>query len=799
MNQNIKHRRPGKSFFGLRCSAAAVALLLAGAVHAQARLSVEQPAQPLDQALNQVAAKAGVQVLFSSAATEGRRAPALKGSYSAREALELLLAGSGLSLRSQDERSFTIVPGTADDAALPVVRTRATLERESPTGAVGGYIARRSATGTKTDTALAQTPMAISVVPAEQIADQNALSVAEALRYSAGVFAEYRGASNLHDEMVLRGFQYAPRYFNGLLYGSGSLGQLDPYLLERVEVLRGPASVLYGQASPGGVVNLISKQPSRDAKQEVFVGAGNRSRLAAGVDVGGALSDDDRLLYRVVAAAEKTDLQEDYLQQQRYSVSPSLAWRLSPQTELQVQALIQHEPDAGFRNFMEAAGTLTPTKYGYIPPEFLVSDPHYDQSTRDQAGIGYQLQHRVGEALTLRQNLRVNKIDTDYRTLIWNALKADEATISRTASGGSEDMVQLQADNQLQYEFSGGGVAHKLLLGLDLRQSKRDYQWGMNFDAPSINWRQPVYNLSSIVLKDRLTETRTTARQTGLYLQDQIEIGQLSLLAGGRQDWARVDIDDHRSKTSTSFSDSAFTGRVGAVYAFANQISPYASYSTSFEPTLETDAKGNAFKPTRAQQIELGVKLAPEQAGYSLSAALYQLTQQDVLSYDYASSSNYQIGEIRARGLELEARAEVSRALNLIASYSQIDAKVTRTMDAKSLDKMPSRIPKHQLSVWAKYEQASGPLAGLGLGLGARKIGASEGDAANSFEVPGTTLIDAALSFDFALWSRSLAGLKLQLNAANLADKIHVASCASRYACFYGNGRVVTGSVRYTW
>lgn len=783
-----------------RLALAALGLLLAGAVHAQARLPVDLPAQPLDQALQQLARSAGVQVFFSATLTEGRQAPALKGSYSAREALEKLLAGSGLVLSSDDERSFTIAaPRRGDSGVLPTLRARATGS-DPATGVVGGYAARASGTATKTDTPLLRTPQSISVIPQEQIADQAAHSVAEALRYTSGVFTEYRGASNLHDEMVLRGFQYAPRYLNGLLYGSGSLGQVDPYLVERVELLRGPSSVLYGQASPGGIVNLITKQPDPQARQEVVLGAGNRGRAMLGADLGGVLSQDGTLSWRLAAMAERTDLQEDHLEQRRFALTPSLLWKPDARTELRVQAFIQHEPDAGFRNFMEAAGTLTPTAQGFIPRNFLVSDPHYDRSTRDQAALGYQFRHQFDGGVQFRQNLRLNNIESDYRTLIWNALQSDGLTITRMASGGSEDMRQLQLDNQLQADLVLGGVTHKLLAGLDLRHARRDYEWGMNrATTPSINWMAPVYNVSNVVLTPN-SDSRTTARQAGLYLQDQIEVGALSLVLGGRQDWARTTVDEKLYKTHDRFKDSAFSGRVGAVYQLGNGLAPYASYSTSFEPVLEVAPQGQpAFEPMRARQAELGLRWAPERAGYSLSAAAYDLRQRNVVNYDYATQRSYQTGEVRSRGLELEARGELTRELQLVASYAYIDAKVTRSVDASTVGKMPARIPKQQVAAWAKWETAQGPLAGLGLGLGLRRVGSSEGDAGNNFEVPGATLVDASLSFDFAQWAQSLSGWKLQLNAANLADKRYVASCASRWACFYGNGRVVTGSVRYQW
>lgn len=773
---------------------------MAGAVQAQDRQAFDLPAQPLDQSITQFARQAGVQIFFAAPLAEGRRAPALKGSYTAREALEQILAGSGLVPKVQDERTYTLEPA-ADGAVLPAVRVRASGEGESPTGVVGGYVARRSATATKTDTALDRTPQSVSVVSAEAIADQNALSVAEALRYSSGVFTEYRGASNLHDELVLRGFQYAPRYLNGLLYGGGSLGQVDPYLVERVELLRGPSSVLYGQASPGGIVNLVSKQPDPAARQEVVAGFGNRNRASLAADLGGSLGDDERVTWRLAASAEKVGLQEDHLRQERVAVSPSLTWAIDAQTELRVQAVLQHEPEAGFRNFMEAAGVLEPTTYGYIPRSFLVSDPSYDRSTRDQYSLGYQFSHRFDDSLRVRQNLRVNRIDSDYRTLIWGALQADEETISRVASGGSEDLRQAQVDNQLQYDVTAGGMAHKVLAGLDLRDTRRNYQWGMNTTVPSINWRDPVYGVvSDVALTAYPSQSTTRSRQAGLYVQDQIEFGPWSLLGGLRQDWARTTLDDQIAGARQTVRDHAATGRLGAVYALAGGISPYASYSTSFEPVLDDPGAGNPmFQPMRAQQVELGVKVSPKDSQQSYSVAVYDLRQQNVLTYDPVTNAAFQTGEVRVKGAELEARTEVMRQLSLIASYSVTDAEVSRSLDADAVGKAPARIPKQQGSVWARYEQRSGPLAGVGVGLGVRRVGASQGDAANTFEVPGVTLLDASLTIDFAEWSRSLAGFKLQFNAANLEDKRHVASCASRWACFYGNGRVLTGSLRYAW
>lgn len=657
---------------------------------------------------------------------------------------------------------------------------------------VNGYVAEGSVSGTKTATPLAKTAQAINVVPATQIADQAATSVAAALRYSPGIFTEYRGTSNLHDETFVRGFGYVPRYVDGLAFGSGSFGQIDPWLLDRVELVKGPSSVLYGQANPGGLITMTTKKANGDRIREVKSTIGSHGRAGLAFDFGDRLSDT--LDWRVAATGWRVDTQEEGLEQERYSIAPSLRWTPTDATTLTVTALVQDEPDAGFRNFREAAGTLNPTVNGvYIPGDFLVSDPAWDKSTRRTLVLGTELEHRLGEATTLRAKARLSQIDTQYQTLTWGSLAADGITISRSASGGTDDLRQALADVSVEHRFATGAAEHTLLVGLDAQDSRRDYHWGFDFSVPSIDWTNPVYGHSGFDLTERVSDTTTDSRQIGLYLQDQVEIGRLNLSAGLRFDDFDIAVRDNTTGTTSDFSDKATTGRLGLLYAFDNGVAPYASYATSFEPVTESSGTATPFDPTEAEQVELGVKWASDDSRFFAQAAIFDLQQTGVITYDPTTWAAEQIGRIDSRGLELETRAELAGGWSVIASATWLDAEIRQSSRSTEVGNTPARLPEFTASLWTKYTSE----AGYDIGIGLRHIGKSQGDSANSFEVPAVTLVDLALGYDFGKLSPAYDGLHGQINVQNLTDKFYTASCASAYACFVGQERTVIAALDY--
>ena len=705
---------------------------------------------------------------------------------------------------AQAQESASVALGTVNVDALD----------ERGDGPVQGYVARQSLSGTKTDTPIAETPQSISVVPRQQMEDQQVESVAEALRYTPGVFSEYRGASNVRDEVIVRGFAYVPRYLDGMLLGGDvDYAKIYPYLLERVELLAGPSSVLYGQVNPGGIINMVSKKPIFDRPlREIELTIGNNMMFQGSFDFSDRIVGSDTLAFRIVGTGLSTNLQENFAKQQGIAVAPSLTWAPSADTTLTILSGFEYEPDFGYRNFLDAAGTVWPIKgYGYVPRDFFVSDPNYETAERTQAWIGYEFEHKVSDALTLRQKLRYYWVDYDQYTLVWGWTSADPKTgantvVHRTASGGGDTWGTFTNDNQAEFKLSTGPAEHTILAGLDYRFRSREYNWGYNWsDVPTISLTNPIYgyNFSNLVLSP-YSDQDLSASQLGVYLQDQVKIGDLHLIAGIREDWADTSIAEYVSPSALGYNDSAFTYRVGALYTFSNGIAPYASYSTSFEPAIYAPPSGEApFKPTTAQQFEVGVKYAPEGTRTLLTAAFYDIWQQNVVQNIYVPAYGayvyQQIGEVHNRGFEFSARTEVNKNLSLIAAYSYIDSTITETGVTSELGKTPSRIPQNTASLWATYAFDTGNLRGLEVGGGVRYIGTSWGNNANTFEVPAYTLFDAMLKYDLGVLDAGMQGAQLQFNAKNIGNLTYVASCANAYSCFYGEGLSVTGSVKYNW
>jgi iron complex outermembrane receptor protein len=712
------------------------------------------------------------------------------------------LVVEGQSVKKPAKKKVATKAKTQPQAAAqqPASQQDGSSSGEKANGPVNGYVAKQTATGTKTDTPIAKVPQSIAVVPKDQMEDQQVGSVAEALRYTPGVFTDYRGASNLKDEMFVRGFYYVPRYLDGTyLAGDLSYAKIDPYLLERIELLSGPSSVLYGQGNPGGIVNMVSKRPTDTPLHEVQLTFGSDKQLGLAFDFSDKEAGSNQLSYRVTGSGFDRDLQEDFTEQRSYAIAPSLTWRPDAATELTLHGGYQNEPDMGFRNFLDAAGTLTPIPgYGYVPRSFFISDPDFEKAEREQYWAGYEFEHAFNNALTVRQNVRVHHVDHEHHTLVYG--NRSGTTVTRTASGGTESWDTVSIDNQVQAKIQTGPATHTVLAGLDYLHRTRDYVWGYG-SAPSIDLANPTYGVGSITLGTSYDET-LKAEQTGVYVQDQIDIGRFTFTAGARYDWASTDITDKLGTNDQSYDDTAFTWRVGAVYTFDNGFAPYVSYATSFDPSLYTPPAGvGAFDPTTAEQYEIGVKYAPKGTRTLLTAAYYDLTQEDVVMSEWIGGASVyrQIGEIHNKGVELSARTELTDNLSVIASYAHIDSEVVDSVSAAEIGKMPARIPKDQAALWAKYSFDRSFFPGLTLGAGVRYVGESWGNSANTFEVPEVTLFDAMARYDFGALAPSLEGVDLQVNVKNIGDETYVASCANAYACFYGEGRVVTGTLTYRW
>lgn len=770
--------------------------------------------QSLGNALDRFAEPTGLSFAYRSADIASLATNGLTGDFTATEGLRRLLAGTGAAFQFTGPTTVTITKPQASGAlTLDTVAVSGQRTLESAWGPADGYIATRSATGTKTDTPLIETPQAINVVTREQMDDQGSRTLTESLRYTPGVIAQYGNNDVRHDWLTVRGFTPA-RYLDGLRLPFGARGYAQPRIetfgLERIEVLKGPASLLYGQGNPGGTVNMVKKRPTAEEVREIELQTGSHDRMQAGLDLGGKLNDDGSLLYRLVALGRKSDTQFDYVEEEKFYVAPSLTWQATDDTKITFFGEYQKidAPGGGGAPALPAIGTLYPGSQGKLPRETFVGEPGYDHFENTQWFAGYELDHRLDDTWSLRQNLRYGDVDVDTQRVqaFCPASPCDPSALGRYAWAFPESARMLTVDNQAIADFRTGSVAHKTLIGFDYSYEDSVFEESQLVFLPTpFNAYNPSYGaaVSRPPTAMRIDQER---RQLGLYLQDQMKIDRLTLVLGGRYDWADTDT---RTQTATSNAeaaqdDRAFTGRVGAVYNFDNGLAPYASYSTSFQPSSGTDSSGSPFDPTEGEQFEVGVKYQPTGLRSFVTLSAYQLTQQNVLTPDPANTRfNTQTGEVRMRGLELEGKAQLTTGLSLIASYAYTDSEITKAnANASGVNTEGNRlafVPEHQAAAWLDYEMPAGALRGLGFGGGVRYVGQTFGDNTNNFDVPGYTLVDAGIRYDLGQLKPSLQGMQLALDVSNLFDKEYVATCLSATGCYWGVGRTIYATLKYSW
>ncbi|WP_411033689.1 TonB-dependent siderophore receptor [Shinella sp. BYT-45] len=796
------------------------------------------PAQPLSSAIAAFVRKTGWEVGFTSQAVAGKRSAPVTGAMAPAQALRTLLAGTGVSVRISGPFTAALVAGPAAGAiaadGATVLETITVEGRgESAWGPVEGIVARRSGTASKTDAALIETPQSISVVSRDQIDQQSARTVSESLRYTPGVLTGTAGLqSRRFDPVFVRGFggfsaaaTYA-QYLDGLKWHHGPRTsiQIDSYLLERVETFRGPSSVLYGQATPGGFVNMVSKRPSDVGSHEVYTSVGSYGRVEGGFDSTGPLNEEGTLLYRLIGLGRLGETQVDYQNDERAMIAPSLTWTPEADTTLIIQAMYQRDPRTSDAGFLPPIGTVLPGPYGYIPRDFFQGDPNYNHFERSQASIGYQFEHRFDETWKFRQNLRFGYMEDDIKSVNFQSLAADGRTINRNASYSVHKDYSFSVDNQIQAEFSTGGADHTFLAGLDYQRYRNRFNYGQGLAGP-IDWTNPVYGIP--ITPVRLTfDRKEPFDQLGIYAQDQISYGNWRLWLSGRHDWAesRSQITNMITGANGGTSEaesSAFTGRIGLLYLFDNGLAPYVSYSTSFEPALGMDYHHNALKPMTGEQVEAGLKFEPEGYDASVTLSAFHITKNNVTATDPdpthvcpglpQNRCVTQNGEVASKGFEAEIRASVLDGLDLIAAYSFTDVEVVKSDTAAFIGKRPVGVPEHMASLWASYTFGEGALEGLTLGGGVRYVGSSYGTDTNLWgahapgyerapsKVPGYTLVDLALGYDFGKRDPSLAGLRLDVKVNNVFDEKYVAACNGYGSCVYGEGRSALATLKYRW
>ncbi|MBV7564854.1 TonB-dependent siderophore receptor [Pseudomonas sp. sia0905] len=671
---------------------------------------------------------------------------------------------------------------------------------EQPTEHVAGYVAKRNMSATKTDTPITETPQSLSVVTSDEIRARQSETLGQALSYTPGLTSSSTAFNRTADRFRIRGFGVESGTGGSLrdglrLQNNSYDGIQEPYGLERVEVVRGAASVLYGQLSPGGMINGVSKRPTDTPLHELNLQVGSHDRKQLSADFSGPLADSETLSYRLTLLSRNSDTQQDYLNDDKLYIAPALTWRPNEDTSLTLLSFYQ-KSDTRF---------LAPLPYqlvkgvgdaGFkIGRHDFIGEPDYDDMNGEMSALGYEFQHHFNENFTLNHKLRYYETDVKYNYLqIVPGTEATTATtgiLQRRYSDRRERARTWASDTNIESKWQLGSVEHTVLVGFDGYDTSYDSH---NFrgTAPSLdlsryNYGQPVV-LDKRPIRDRGSQLDTL--QKGVYFQDQIKFDDKWILVlGGRHDWADQQQTAHRNGAKTSQDDEATTYRAGLVYLAENGLAPYISYSESFFPVSVAEVTDQTFKPTEGKQYEVGVRYQPKDSNLLLSAAIYELTQTNVLRTD-SNDIPRQTGEVRSRGLELEAKADVTEALSLIASYAYTDARITKSALADEIGQRSDDTPYHQAALWTSYDFVNWGIPRLTVGAGARYMGTTQASKIDS-ATPAYTLFDAMARYQIDdNWA-------VTVNASNLTNK-HYVLCGDS-TCQYGDERTLLTSLNFNW
>lgn len=765
------------------------------------------PAGNLDDVLNQFARQAGITLSSTPQMTGKLQSPGLRGQYAIDQALRQLLNGTGLEAVSQDGSSY-VLRAQPEDAALSLPSTDIrSFTLGNALGSMEGYNATHSQVATKTSMPILETTQSVSVVTRQQMDDQGSQTVAQAMRYTPGVLTNPYGATHRYDYVAMRGFNDGSVdniYVDGLKSmgdnGTYSTMQVDPYFLERIDILKGPSSVLYGRSSPGGLVALTTKKPLFDPYHQIQTTVGTQGQRGMGFDFSGPLDDDKRIAYRITGLADASDTQFDHNKEERYAIAPAVSIDFSEDTSLTLQAYLQHDPNGGYHGGNPADGMLHPRNGLRLSDHFFEGEPDIDDYERTQQSFSYQFEHRFNDVFTARQNFRYQDSDVSMDQ-VYSAGWADATSniLNRAYTGGDERLHSFIVDNMLQAEFFTGAAKHTVLLGADYQRRKADVTWRYGTVDP-LDAGNPHYGNGNLQVLGENNYLRRL-QQTGVYLQDLVELDQWRFSLGLRQDWVKVSEENRDTDTKVNDDRSKFTTRAGVLYLFENGVAPYVSYSESFNPNTVSDQNGRPLAPTEGTQWETGIKYQPPGTDNLFTASVFRIEQENLASKQPNEEFYRAVGEVRSQGLELEAHVQVTDSLKLIGGYTYTDIEYTKSMPSlvtPGLDnkgRSPTQAPEQMYSLWADYNFLQGPLDGLRLGGGVRYVGYSWVDAENSMKVPSYTLFDASVGYD--LGKVGLKGMDVRLNANNLTNESYVASCASLNYCYMGEERNVSATVSY--
>lgn len=656
---------------------------------------------------------------------------------------------------------------------------------------------RQTNTGLKTGAPIERIPQSISVIDRDRLNAQLLDGVSDALRFVPGVIGEAFGNDSRVDFLRFRGFDDngSGVFRDGLAQRNSGFGQFLPelYGVERVEVLRGPASGLFGISNPGGLINLVSKTPTKERFGEVDFLVGNFDTFGTRFDFSGAITNDGKIQARLTGLFRDGDTQVDFVDDQRFYIAPSLKFEPNDLLAVTLLGFVQIDDTGSTNQFIPSQGSVTDNPSGEFEPSTFLGEPEFDDFDREVYSIGYIVDYSPIDNLKITQKLRYQDLDVDSETVFGFGLNGADLTDTSLARGFFPADAQTESfsvDTNALYNFQAGLFSTDILVGIDYLDVELAEQNAFDFADP-IDAFNPVFatEIEGPAVGDG---TVNDQQQLGIYGQLQTTFAEKFILTlNGRYDIVDDELLDVASGAVTEFDDEEFTGRVGLAYESALGLTPYFNYSTSFEPLLGADAEGNGFDPITGEQFEVGFRYRPNFINGLLSVALFDLTQDNILVPDPDPTviASVQLGQAQSQGVEIEANASIDQ-WNFNLAYSFTDAEITEDTVTGNVGNRLGNVPENEIGSFASYTFDNGIADGLTLGGGIR-YRSDTVDTANSIEVDGQVLVD--LSFQYALEN----GVRLNVAIENLFDEEFVASCSGAGACFFGPVRRVTARIGY--
>ncbi len=657
------------------------------------------------------------------------------------------------------------------------------------TGEQDNYRVTDSSTGTKTDTPLRDIPQSIQVIPQQILRDQQITGLDDALRNVPGVSESFSSAAS--NFFSIRGFDAAATNLlrDGLVDPlAGQLNELTS--IERVEVLKGPASVLFGLGNPGGVINLVSKRPLSDPFYAIDATVGSYSFYRGALDLSGPLNDSKTVLYRLNTAYRNRGSFIDFYSGEQFNISPVVSVAIGDKTNLTLEGEYIDARDS-YISGVPVIGTVLPNPNGEVSRNRNFGEPS-DEITQTITRLGYQLEHKFSDNWSLRNAFRFTFRDYSDRQTIPLSLDADNRTFNRFYREYDLENTNYTLTTNLVGKFSTGSIQHQLLFGIDWNRLENFSPRYIERQAESIDIFNPVYGLPlGEITFDEFSDNSET-NSLGIYLQDQIALtDNLKLLLGGRFDTYDQKYEDFTNNTESSGSDSAFSPRFGIVYQPIPAISLYASYTRSFTPPNGTFFFGvdSTLQPERGTQYEIGVK-ADLNSRLSATLAFFDLTRTNVSTADPNNEGfTIQVGEQNSKGIELSLTGEIVPGWNIFAGYAYTDARITEDNTFAVGNRLPNT-PEHSFNLWTTYEIKQGELQGLGAGIGLFFVGDRAGDLDNTYDVPSYVRTDAAIFYNKDRF-------RVALNFKNLFDVDYFESALSSSRVYYGQPFTVQGTISW--